>query len=380
MSVYLDHNATSPLCDASHRAMEPFLGPRFGNVSSVHVFGQAARAAVDRARRQVKELLGAEEGDLIFTGSGTEAVFTAVVGACRAREDRGRHVVLSAIEHPAGIDAGRFLAGEGWDVTWVRPTGEGVVEPEAVETALGGETVLVSVIHANNETGVIQPVEEIARICREHDVLFHTDAVQSVGKVAIGVAEWGPDLLSIAAHKMGGPQGVGALWRKPGVRFQPLIPGTQEGGARGGTVSVATVVGFGAAAEWARTRGEEYRNETGALRDRLETTLSEITPARVTAAGSNRLPNTTHLTFDPDVGEDLVPALDMEGYAVSSGSACKSGSEDPSHVLLAMGIEPGRARTAVRASFGAGNHAEEVDGFVGALERVLVSPARGGIS
>jgi cysteine desulfurase len=339
-----------------------------GNASSIHVFGQKASAAVDRARRQVKTLIGGSSGDLIFTGSGTEAVFLAMVGVARPTRERGCHIVVSAVEHPAGIDAANHLLDRGWEVTWLSPDSSGRVTPESVSEAVRDDTVLVSVMHANNETGVIQPVEAIARICRSRGVSYHVDAVQSLGKIPVNAEGWDVDLLSIAAHKFGGPPGVGALWIRSDLELAPVIPGTQERGLRGGTHNLPGIVGFGAAAEVAGQELAGQANALEALRGRLEAGMGEAVPeATLTAAGSDRLPNTSHYTFDPGLGQDLVLALDVDGFAVSSGSACKSGSVNPSHVLLAMRLSPDRARTAIRVSLGHGNTPADVDRFVAAV-------------
>ena len=372
MSIYLDHNATTPLRPAALEAMRPFLSETVGNASSIHVFGQKASAAVARARARVKTLIGGPSGDLIFTGSGTEAVFLAMIGVARSAREGRRHIVVSAIEHPAGIDAANHLIDREWEVTWLSPDSSGRVMPESVSDAIRGDTALVSVMHANNETGVIQPVEAIARICRSRGVPYHVDAVQSLGKIPVNAEGWDVDLLSIAAHKFGGPLGVGALWIRSGLELAPVIPGTQERGLRGGTHNLPGIVGFGAAAEGSRHDLAGQTDALEALRDRLEAGMAEAVPqATLTAAGSDRLPNTSHYTFDPGLGRDLVLALDLEGFAVSSGSACKSGSVNPSHVLLAMRLSPDRVRTAIRVSLGNGNTPADVDRFVAAVSGLV---------
>lgn len=368
--VYLDHNATTPIRPESREAMAPYLGPRFGNPQSLHRRGQEARRAVEDARRSVFGLLGTDEGDLVFTASGTESVLGAILGVCRAREHSG-HLVLSSIEHPSGLAAAAALEEEGWEVTRVSPGADGTVSPGSVEAALTPRTVLVSVQHANNETGVIHPVPEIASLCRARGVLFHTDAVQSAGKIPLATAAWGIDLVSVASHKLGGPKGAGALWRRAGVPLRPLLPGSQEGGLRGGTVDVPAVVGFGAAAR-ARSELSDYRTHTGRLRDRLERAIRERIPGAVVTGGEAlRLSNTTHLTFEPEAGPDLVLALDLAGFAVSAGAACRSGAQEPSHVLLALGVPPGRARTAVRISTGMETGESDLDALVSELGRLL---------
>jgi cysteine desulfurase len=373
MPVYFDHNATSPLKAEVRQAMARVEVEAFGNPSSIHAFGQAAAAVVDRARRDVRELLGGPSGEVIFTGSGTEAVFTALVGAVRAHGDRGRHLVVSGIEHRAAVDASAFLDEAGWKSTLVLPEpGSGIVRPEAVVEAMRPDTVLVSVLHANNETGVIQPVEEIAAVCRERGALYHADAIQSAGKIEVEAERWGADLVSVAAHKLGGPKGVGALWTRPGLHLMPVLPGSQERGLRGGTLNVAGIVGFGAAAVAAARDRERDAARTLELRTHLEAEMARRVPrARLTAAPSPRLPNTAHFTFGEDAPVDLVPAFDLAGFAVSAGSACKSGSEAPSHVLLAMGFSPGEARGAVRVSLGPENAEDEIDRFVETAARLV---------
>jgi len=367
MSVYLDHNASAPLRPEAAAAMAPWLDGRPGNASSVHGFGRAARSAVDRARRQVAALLGVDPHEILFTGSGTESVVTAIVGAARAAGPGP--VVISGAEHSAGREAARMLEGVGRRVTWAAPGVDGVVPASAVRDALRDDTVLVSLIHAHNETGVIQPVPEAAAICRERGVKLHTDAVQSAGKVPVRAADLGADLISLAAHKLGGPQGVGALWVRGGTALAPLVPGAQESGRRGGTHNTAGIAGFGAAAEAAA--GESWDHVT-ALRERLERAVAAAVPeAQVVGADARRLPNTTLFVFPPEAGPDLVPALDMAGYAVSVGSACASGAAEASPTLRAMGIPEARARTAVRVSLGHGNTEADVDGFVAALAGIL---------
>jgi cysteine desulfurase len=329
---------------------------------------------VERARGQVKTLCGGVAGDLVFTGSGTEAVLLGMVGLARAVSPRGGHLVISAVEHRAGLDAGHQLESLGFPVTWVRPDPAGHLDPARVAEALLPDTVLVSIMHANNETGVIHPVAEIAGICRGRGVRMHVDAIQSAGKIPVEADSWGVDGLSLAAHKLGGPQGVGALWRRRGSPIEPLFPGPQEGGLRGGTLNVAGIVGFGIAAEAAGGELERYEARMGERRRALEAALvAQVPEAKVTGTESPRLPNTVHLTFDPAVGPDLVVALDLEGYAVSAGSACRSGSEEPSPVLLAMGYSPERARTSVRVSFGMETTDEDLGGFVQVLARMVQS-------
>ncbi len=377
MTVYFDHNATTPLRTEVREAMLPFLGGRWANPSSLHGPGQEARAVVDAARRAVERLVGGA-GDVVFTGSGTEAVFTAVTGAAGLRSAEPGHAVVSALEHRSGRDAAAALERAGWSVTRVAPDRDsGRLSPEAVAGALRPGTRLVSVIHADSETGIVQPVEEIRRACSGPDLLFHTDAVQTAGRLDLDAGRGGFDLVSLSAHKLGGPPGVGAVWRRRGVALDPLIPGTQEGGIRGGTHNLAGIAGFAAAAHLALDRGGEDVRRVAALRERLERSLGEAVPAAaITGAGSPRLPNTTHVTFGENPPPDLVMALDLEGFAVSAGSACASGSAEPSPVLLAMGMSEARARGALRVSLGPDNTEDEVDRFVAALAK-LAAGARG---
>jgi len=377
MSVYFDHNATAPLHSEAREAMLPILAGTFGNPSSLHGLGQAARAMVEASRDPVAALVGGEDGRIVFTGSGTEAVVTAVTGGARVRSAGSGHVVLSAVEHRAGREAGRLLERAGYAVTRVAPDpATGRLNPASIEEALRADTLLVSVVHADSETGILQPVEEIAGLCHAREIIFHTDAVQTAGKVALNAARWGADLVSLSAHKLGGPGGVGALWVRRGVAVDPLIPGTQEGGMRGGTQNLAGIAGFAAAARQAHLDQAVRAGRLAALRDRLERGLENSVPtAVITGKDGPRLPNTTHVTFGENPPRDLVVGLDLEGFAVSAGSACSSGSEEPSPVLLALGMSAARARGAVRVSLGAENTEAEVDLFVETLAR-LVGGAR----
>ena len=369
--IYLDHNATTPLHPSAREAMLPFLEGRYGNPASLHVAGREARRAVEEARHRVLGIFGRNAGDLVFTGSGTEAVLFGMVGAWRALSTRGSHVVVTSIEHRAGIDAALLLEHEGASVSWVAPDTEGRIGPDRVSDALRTDTVLVCVQHANNETGVMHPIEDIGARVHAGGARFFVDAVQSAGKVSLHPESWRADYVAVAAHKLGGPKGVGALWVKERSPLVPFIPGTAERGLRGGTQNVPGVVGFGAAAKLAVEQLDAYAVSRTALRDAFEAAVCSALRSNVTGAGAKRLPNTTHLTFDPEVGPDLVIALDREGYAVSAGSACTSGSESPSHVLLAMGMPSDRARTAIRVSLGSETTRHELDAFLGALKNLI---------
>ncbi len=372
--VYLDHNATTGIDPQVLEAMLPFLREESGNPSSIHASGSAARSALDGARRKVAQALNCTARRIVFTGSGSEADNLAIFGIARSRLTKGRHLVTTAVEHPAILAPCRALQRQGWEVTFLPVGAEGIVDPAAFEAALRPGTALASVMLANNETGALQPVAELARIARERGVLFHTDAVQALGKIAVDVEALGVDLLSLSAHKVHGPKGVGALYVRDGVELEPLIyGGGQERGLRAGTENVAGIVGFGKACEIAlrRLNGGAMK-ETQRLRDRLEEGIRGIVPeARRNGPEMERLPNTLNMTLPGVRGESLVLFLDRKGIAFSSGSACKSGNPDPSHALLAMGLSAEEAHCAVRFSLGAGTTSEEIDHVLASLAEVL---------
>ena len=372
--IYLDHNATTALDPEVLEAILPFLREEWGNPSSIHAAGNLARTAVEGARRKVAQALGCTARRIVFTGSGSEADNLAVVGVARAVREKGRHLVTTAGEHPAVLAPCRALEKEGWEVTFLPVNREGVVDPSAFSAALRPDTVLASVMLANNETGALQPIAELARIARERGILFHTDAVQALGKIPLDVDELGVDLLSVSAHKIHGPKGVGALYVRDEVDLLPLVRGgDQERGLRAGTENVPGIVGFGKACEIALRRlhaGEMTR--VTRLRDRLEAGIRTLVPEALrNGPGTDRLPNTLNLTLPGIRGESLVLHLDRKGICFSSGSACKSGNPDPSHALLAMGLTPEQAHCAVRFSLGPGNTEEEIDELLGALKEVL---------
>ena len=358
--VYLDNNATTPALPEILEAMQPYFGEHFGNASSIHHHGQETRAAVERARESVAKLLGCRPAEVVFTSGGTEADNLAIFGLVRP----GDHVITSTIEHHAVLNSCKHLQEQGIEVTFVPVDGRGLVDPEDVRRALRTNTKLVTVMFANNETGVVQPVEALGKICAEADVYFHTDAVQAASKIPIRVQEIGCDLLSISAHKMHAPQGVGALYVRKGTTLEPLLyGGRHERSRRAGTENVPGIVGLGKAAEMAMKAfddGEQQR--IAALRDRLENTvLDEVESAGVNGAGAPRVPNTTNIYFDYIEGEALIIALDLKGLAVSTGAACSSGAIEPSHVLTAMGLPPERARASIRFSLGKQNTADDVE-------------------
>ena len=370
--VYLDNNATTPVLPEVLEAMQPYFGEHFGNASSIHHHGQETRAAVERARESVAGLLGCRPAEVVFTSGGTEGDNLAIFGLVRD----GDHVISSTIEHHAVLNSCKRLQEQGIEVTYVPVDGRGLVDPDDVRQALRPNTTLVTIMMANNETGVLQPVEEIGKVCADADVYFHTDAVQAASKVPIRVKQIGCDLLSISGHKFHAPQGVGALFVRKGTTLEPLFHGgSHERSRRAGTENVPGIVGLGKAAELAmhgfETGGDR---EMAALRDQLELAILEkIEAADVNGKGASRVPNTSNIYFDYIEGEALIISLDLKGLAVSTGAACSSGAIEPSHVLTAMGLRPDRARASIRFSLGKQNSAEDVD-F--AIQLVPASVAR----
>jgi cysteine desulfurase len=372
--IYLDHNATTPVDARVLEAMLPYFGGQFGNASSIHSAGQQARGAVDRARESVAALLGASPAEIVFTGGGTEADNLALLGLVAAIPSRaGKHVITTAIEHHAVLNACQELERRGIEVTYVRTGWDGVVDPGDIRRAITPETILIGVMHANNEIGTIQPVEEIGRIAAEADVYFHCDAVQSAGKLPVDVNQIGADLLAISAHKIYGPKGVGALYVRAGTPLEPLLfGGHHERDRRPGTENVPGIVGLGKAAELARMHLDQEAQRIAALRDRLETALLDSIPrARVNGNRVRRVSNTSNITFDGAGGEALLIALDLQEVACSTGAACSSGSVEPSHVLTAIGLSDHEARSTLRFSLGRGTTSEEIDAVIQVIPRVV---------
>jgi len=372
--VYFDNNATTPVLAEILEAMRPYFAEQFGNASSIHHHGQQTRSAVERARESVAALVGARPAEIVFTSGGTEADNLAVHGLI----EPGEHIVTSTIEHHAVLNSCKHLQDRGAEVTYVPVDARGVVDPDDVRRAVRPNTKLISVMMANNETGVLQPVEEIGKIAADADVYFHTDAVQAAGKVEIDVQRIGCDLLSLSGHKMHAPQGVGALYVRRGTIVQPLLyGGSHERSRRAGTENVPGIVGLGKAAEIARMAVQDGSAERlSALRDRLERAiLGDLSDAGVNGRGVPRVPNTTNIYFDHIEGEALVIALDLKGLAVSTGAACSSGAIEPSHVLTAMGLPAERARASLRFSLGKQNTPEEAEFAVG-LVRTAVAQLR----
>ncbi|MGA3087354.1 MAG: cysteine desulfurase family protein [Terriglobales bacterium] len=376
--VYLDNNATTPVLPEVFEAMRPYFGEHFGNASSIHHHGQQTRAAVERARETVAALLGCRATEIVFTSGGTEADNLAIFGLMRA----GDHLITSTIEHHAVLNACKQVTkgyeAAGSDVTYIPVDGRGLVDPADVKRALRPNTKLITIMYANNETGVLQPIAEIGKIAAEAGVHFHTDAVQAAGKIPIQVREIGCDLLSLSGHKIHGPQGVGALYLRKGTAIKPMLyGGNHERSRRAGTENVPGIVGFGKAAELASAgfngEGDSLSNDQqmAATRDRLERELLAIEATGLNGEGAPRVPNTTNIYFDGIEGEALIIALDLKGLAISTGAACSSGAIEPSHVLTAMGLRPDRAKSSIRLSLGKQNTAEDVNFALGVIPEAV---------
>ncbi len=371
--IYLDHNATTPVAPTVIDRMVAVLREEFGNASSVHHFGQRAKATLDEARSSVAALIGGDPSEVVFTSGGTESDNFALRGVAEALEVTGRrHLITTTIEHEAVLNTLRALGRRGWRVTLLPVDQTGVVTVEALQAALADDTAIVSVMHANNEIGTIQPIAALAAAAHERGALFHTDAVQSTGKIPVQVKALGVDLLSLSAHKFYGPKGAGAIWIRRGVRLQPLMTGGKhERNRRAGTENVAGIAGLGAAADLAREKMSGEAGRLAALRDRLETgVLAAVSGTAVNGTGP-RVPNTTNISFDRVEAESLLIALDLEGIAVSTGSACSSGTLEPSHVLKAMGFPVHRTQNSIRFSLGAANTDAEIDHVVSVLPRIV---------
>jgi len=370
MRIYLDHNATTPPAPDVAETVARVTRDTWGNASSVHHFGQQAKAVVDEARAQVAELLGTEASEVVFTASGTEADNAAIRGAAEARESSGRrHLDTTSIEHEAVLNTVKALGRRGWRTTIVPVGPSGIVSADEVIAAIGDDTALVSVMHANNEIGTIQPIADIAAAARERGALMHTDAVQTIGKIPVKVGDLGVDLLSLSAHKLYGPKGVGALWVRRGVRLTPFVTGgRQERSRRASTENVPGIAGLGVAASLARQKMQVEAPRLAALRDRLERgILASIAGVERNGAESPRVPNTANVSIDRVESESLLIGLDLEGIAVSSGSACSSGTLEPSHVLKAMGLPHARTLGSIRFSLGTANTEAEIDRVIAVL-------------
>src|SRR5713101_5265959 len=379
--VYLDHSATTPSDPRVVEAMLPYLTERFGNASSVHSFGQEARAAVDRARRQVAAFVGARANEIVFTSGGTEANNLAIRGLGEAAQSHGRHIITSAIEHPSVRSSIQGLEQNGWEATQLPVYDDGIVRVEDVQAALRPDTILISVMMANNEIGTVQPIAEMGALVRakrergRRHLWLHTDAVQAAGRVPIDVESLGCDLLSLSAHKIYAPKGTGALFVRKGVRLTPQqVGGHQERERRGGTEAVANIVAFGAATELAQSEMPERNDYTRRLRDRFEKQVADSVGEIVfNGSREQRLPHLSNISFRFIEGEGLLIHLDMQGVAVSTGSACSSGTIEPSPIIQALGRDEELARGSIRFSFGKDNTEEDVDYVLDVLTRAVDS-------
>src|SRR5712692_5986175 len=374
MRVYFDYNATTPLSPEAAESVVLATRDLFGNASSVHHFGQQAKAALDDARSAVAALLNGDPSEVVFTSGGTESDNFAIRGAAEALEATGRrHLIASAIEHEAVLNTLKALARRGWKTTLVPVDETGVVSPDRVREAVTDDTALVSVMHANNEIGTVQPIAEIAAVAHQRGALMHTDAVQSAGKITVDVRALGIDLLALSAHKFNGPKGAGVLWVKRGTRLLPIVTGGKhERNRRAGTENVPAVAGLGVAAREAIAKMASEATRVGALRDRLEDgILRQVPGTTVNGSRGARIPNTTNISFDRVEAESLLIALDLEGVAVSTGSACSSGTLEPSHVLRAMGFPAHRTQNSLRFSLGLFSTEQEVDQVIAVLPRLV---------
>lgn len=381
--IYMDYAATTPVDPRVLKAMQPYQSKKFGNTMSLHSFGQEAKEAVEESRRKVSGLLNAKSGKVIFTGSATEANNQALKGVAFANREKGKHIVVSSIEHQCVLDSARWLQKQGFELTYLPVDNCGLVDPSAVSDAIRKDTILVSVMHANNEIGTVEPVGEVGKICREKGVFFHTDAAQSLGKIPVDVEEMNVDLLTACAHKIYGPKGVGTLFVRDGVRVEPLLHGGgHEFDLRSSTVNVAGIVGFGAAADIAEREMESESKRLTKLRDRLAEGVLNIDQAHLNGHPTLRLPTIANFWFAFIEGESLVAQLDMRNVAASTGSACSSESLEPSHVLIAIGLKHEEAHGSLRLSLGRWTTRQEVDHVVKVLPDAVqglrvISPFKG---
>jgi len=371
--IYLDYNATTPLHPEVLESMLPYMQGIYGNPSSIHRFGRDAKQGIEETREKVARLISVRPMEVVFTGGGTEADNLAIKGVASLKREKGRHIITSSIEHHAVLNTCQHLEKEGFRVTYLPVDRHGMVDPDEVRRAITKETILITIMHSNNEVGTIQPIEEIGEIARDFGVLFHTDAVQSMGKVPVDVNALRVDLLSMSAHKIYGPKGVGALFVRTGVQIEPLVHGGHhEMNRRAGTENVAGIAGFGKAGEMALSSLGEGSETIRTLRDYFWERIEERIPhVYLNGHPFRRLPNTLHVSFEFVGGESLLILLDLSGIAVSGGSACTSGAQEPSHVLAAMGISKEIAQGSIRFSLGRGTKREEIDRAVEVLREAV---------
>lgn len=361
--IYMDHGATTKPDPEVVDAMQPYYNEFFGNASSLHSTGQDAAKALNRSRKIIADLIGAKSDEIIFTSGGTESDNLALKGIAYQKKYTGKHIITSIIEHPAILNTCKYLGENGFSVTYVPVDDQGVVNPEDVAAAINDNTILISIMHANNEIGTIQPIKEISKIAHEHNVLMHTDAVQSVGKIPVNVDDLGVDMLSISGHKIYGPKGVGALYVRKGTRLQSLVQGgAHEFGKRAGTENIPGIVGFAKAVELADQRlDEEGKHLTDLRETMIKKILDSIPYSHLNGHPTQRLPNNVHIRFNFIEGESLLMMLNMKGVDVSTGSACSSKSLEPSHVLIALGLPPEEIHGSLRITMGRENTMDEVD-------------------
>jgi len=371
--IYLDYAATTPIHPVVLRAMSPYFAEAFGNPSSLHFFGQEAKAGVEEARQKLASLIGAQSEEIVFTSGGTEADNLAIRGVAYANEHRGNHIITSAVEHHAVLESCKFLEKQGFEVTYLAVDEYGLVDPDDVDRAITDRTILISIMHANNEVGTIEPVAEIGAVARERGVYFHSDAVQTVGHIPTNVDQLGVDLLAMSAHKLYGPKGVGALYVRKGIRIAPFMRGgEQERGLRPSTENVPGIVGFGRAAEIAQKEMGEEAVRLASLRDQLIRGLfGRIDRIRLNGHPMLRLPNNLNISIEYVEGESMLLGLDIEGIAASTGSACSSSSLEPSHVLLALGLAPVGAHNSLRFTLGKWSKEEDVDRALEVLPQIV---------
>jgi cysteine desulfurase len=361
--IYMDHSATTPVAKEVLEAMLPYFSEKFGNASSLHSFGLEAKEALEAAREKVAKLIGARPEEVIFTSGGTESDNLSLKGIAYRNREKGKHIITTAIEHPAVLEVCRRLETEGFEVTYLPVTTEGLVDPAALKGAIRKDTILISVMHANNEIGTIQPLDEIGRLAAERDIYFHTDAVQTAGKIPISVDELGVDLLSISAHKLYGPKGVGALYIRKGTRMENIVQGGgHERGLRSGTENISGIVGLGRAAELSQETMSQEAERLSRLRDKLAgLVLEKVKDAWINGTMTRRLPSNLNFGFKYVEGESLLLFLDSKGIAVSTGSACSSHKLEPSHVLRALGLSPEECHGSLRITMGRSNTEEDAD-------------------
>ena len=370
--IYLDYAATTPLDPRVEKSMQPYYRDDFGNTMSLHSFGQGAKLILEESREAVADLMGAKSGEIFFTGSATESNNLALKGIAFANKNKGKHIIISAIEHPCVVESSKWLKAQGFEITKVKVDKYGVVDPKEVQKAIKKDTILVSIIHASNEIGTIQPIEQIGKICREKGVYFHTDASQSLGKIPIDVIKMNIDLLTASSHKMYGSKGAACLFIREGVRIEPLLHGGgQESGLRSSTVNIPAIVGFAKACQICKTEMEAEGQRLSKLRGKLIKGVLKIKGSYLNGHPTNRLPNNANFRFDFVEGESLIIQLDLAGVAVSTGSACSSIKLEPSHVLMALGLKAEQAHGSMRVSLGRWTTEKDIDYLLKVLPGII---------